>query len=397
MTATKRCVLPAPVDPEMNVKVRDTLEYSLTLPPGFDPSKKYGLVFCIPGYGDDADSDYQANKLRPYIAGKYDLIVAGVRYHNDKKTGRDVTIDLEAICSFYGLGMDYFKDSNNGDQILNDLFNLLHSKKIYSLDARVSIKTKAYHQYSSFGFMPAIDHLYVLYDVLNKYNIDKSKIIAFGSSYGGYIACLLAKYAPHTFSLVIENSGFCVSQLNEVFGGAIAGIGASYAKFINGRRYEIPTTASTLWSIEETSPYYFSDAHKKIRSLLLKEHRTPSETVYCSYHSVKDEVAPIELKDQMCEVLGNFNMVYYERVGDKDIDGILFKNLNHAMDASLRRLFDASLQKYKKAGYVKQSPIDFDMEVNYGFPCSDKIYNFYYSNQGLKVNIEDIWADRQEQ
>jgi Protein of unknown function (DUF2920). len=65
--------------------VRDTLEYSLTLPPGFDPSKKYGLVFCIPGYGDDADSDYQANKLRPYIAGKYDLIVAGIRYHNDKK------------------------------------------------------------------------------------------------------------------------------------------------------------------------------------------------------------------------------------------------------------------------------------------------------------------------
>lgn len=394
MTQTQKFSIPAPVDPEMaNVRVRDTLEFSVTLPFGFEREKQYGLVFCIPGYGDHADSDYQANKLRPYIAEKYKMIVVGVRYHNDIRTSSNVVIDLENICSWYQISMDYFKDSQDGNQIIEDLFNLLISRKIRYLDSRLALKVKTYHKYSSFGFMPALDHLHVLFFLLQNFNIDKSHIIAFGSSYGGYIACLMAKYAPHTFSLVIENSGFCVTQLNEVFIGLLGGTGGSFPRYVDGQRYEIPTAGDTLWSVDETSPYYFSDAHKRIRSLLRNEHRTPSETVYCSYHSIKDEVAPIALKDQMCEQLRPHNTVYYKRIEERDIDGTLFKNMRHAMDASLQKLFDISIMKYLQGGHSKPGFTDFDQQVSYGFPCADKYYNFSFSNEGLQVQIEPIQFD----
>jgi pimeloyl-ACP methyl ester carboxylesterase len=391
LSFTKKFSLIAPYDPEIDIKVRDNLDYFVTFPSGFDESKKYGLVFCIPGWGEHAESEYYAGKLRPYIADKYDLIAVGVRYHNDLRTNDNYTIDIANICNFYGIPSDYFKNLRNFGQIQNDLFDLLVSRNLLSLDPRLALKSNCYHRYSSFGLMPAIDHLNVLFDIIQNFNIDKRKIIAFGSSYGGYIACLMAKYAPHTFSLVIDNSGFCVTRLDEIFGVKMGTPTGSFPRYINNRRYEIPFATDTLWSMDETSPYYFSDAHKNIRNLLLKEHRTPSSTVYCCYHSVNDTLAPINLKDKMCEILKDYNVIYYKRVEETDIDGSLFKTMRHGMDASLQKLFDVSIKKYEENNHIKEEEIDFDKQLTYGFPCMDRMYHFTYRSSGLGVEIEKLF------
>ena len=391
MSVTKKYSIAAPDDPEIDIQVRDSLDYFVTLPSNYNESKKYGLVFCIAGYGDHAETEYQAEKLRPFITDKYDVITVGVRYQNDLRAADSISYNLGQICGWYGISPEYFKNPHNVSQLLDDLFELIVSRNIFSLDCRMALQVNAFHKYSSFGFMPAIDHLCVLYDVIQKFNIDKQRIIAYGSSYGGYIACLMGKYAPHTFSLVIDNSGYCVAQIDEVLGGQARGTGGSYARYINERRYEIPFTTNTIWSIDENSPYYFSDAHRKIRSLLVEDHRTPSDTVYCCYHSVRDEIAPIHLKDQMYEILKDYNSVFYQRIDEKNIDGRLFKNTGHAMDASLQELFDLSMMKYRESGIIKQDDIDFDQDVDYGFPCLDRIYHFTYTKNGLAVEIEKVF------
>lgn len=145
MSITKKFSLKAPVDPEINIKVRETLDYYITFPNGYDKSKKYGLVFCISGYGDTAASEYQSNKLRPYISDKYNMITVGVRYHNDLRTNSSrCTIELQNICNFYELDSNYFKDMKNGDQLIDKIFKLLVSRKIFSLDPRVALKQLAY-------------------------------------------------------------------------------------------------------------------------------------------------------------------------------------------------------------------------------------------------------------
>lgn len=390
MSTIKRFTIPAPIDPELELSVRDNLEYYMVFPENYDLNKEYGLCFCITGYGWTSDMEYYKDKLCPYISDTYNLITVGIRYHNDERVSpNSVVINLPAISNCYQLGEDYFKNLT-GSQIIESLFKMLVERKLFSLDPRLALSREAFHKYSSFGFMPAIEHLCVLYSIISTYKIDRSNIIAYGSSYGGYIANLMAKYAPNTFSLVIDNSGFCVAQLNEILGSQINSPSGSTVAYVDNRRYEIPYNSSTVWSIDETSPNYFGDSNKKIRNLLVEDHRTPSDTFYCIYHSEKDEIAPISLKDKMCETLSKYNKVVYKRITEADVDGKLFKDSSHGMNASLRELFNVSYSEYLKSGVKKQTPSDFDLNVNYGFVCSDKVYNFNYTKDGLFILIEKI-------
>lgn len=387
MAYTRKHVAKAPVDQEIGVEARATLEYYVTLPDTYNDKKNYGVVFCITAWGDRADSDYQLKKLRPYIADNYNLIVVGIRYHNDlRRKEDDIKIDLERICNFYNIPRHELYNLTDGDLVLDKLFQMLHAKQIFSLDSTLAVETKALH-YSSFGFMPAIDHIYVLEDLIKNYNIDKKQIIAYGSSYGGYVALMLGKIAPKTFSLIIDNSGFCYTDLKEVFGGMVEGIGGSFSKEINGRRYQIPITRNTIWSLDEMSENYFSDAHRKIRNVLLEEHMTKSETVYCIYHSVKDILIPIEVKDKFCNAIGKDHDVHYWRITNEDIDGVTFKTLDHGMEASLRGLFDLSLECIGGGISKITDLIDFDLDSIYEFDCGDRVYKFSYSKDGLKVEI----------
>jgi hypothetical protein len=84
---------------------------------------------------------------------------------------------------------------------------------------------------------------------------------------------------------------------------------------------------------------------------------------------------------------------FYKRITESDVDGKLFKNSSHGMDASLRELFNVSYNEYLKSGVKKQSPIDYDLNVNYGFVCSDKVYNFNYTKDGLFILIEKVYVE----
>jgi hypothetical protein len=386
MAYIKKYIIDAPNDPEMNIRVRNNIEYYMVFPTGYNENEEYGLTFCISGYGDTIDSEYYLNKLCTYISDKHNNITVGVRYHNDARTNSDFSIDIPAICRFYNIDADYFYSVNN-KTLIERLFDLIIERRLLSLENRLALSTEAFHKYSSFGFMPAIDHLVVLSNILKHFRIDKSNIIAFGTSYGGYIASLMGKYAPNTFSLIIDNSGFCISQLQEILGYQLGGVTGAIPMYKDGRRYEIPINAKTLWSLDETSDLYFSDSHKLIRNLLIEDHRTKSDTMYCCYHSVKDTLSPIILKDKMYNMLSKYNLTYYRRVEEKDIDGELFKTTEHGMRASLRDMYDFSMLKFKDIVGKVESKTDFDLCKTNSFVCLDRQYNFSYSTNGIEVSI----------
>lgn len=405
-TTEKKTLNNLAADPETGRKTREALDYYVTLPSGYDPGRAYGLAFSIVGWDDAADAAHQSEAIRPYIADKYDLITVGLRYHNDARFNGNYQLDLLGIGRFLGVG-DRLLEQNAGnlDGILNRIFELMVSLEVKQLDPRLAAKSGALHQYTSFGFLPALEHLAVLHELNKDYKIDKRNIIACGTGYGGYIASLLGKYAPFTFSLIIDNSGFCLADTTEIWGGAIGRVNGAFARSIDGQRYEIPIAADTLWSIDETSPYYFSDAHRQIRSLLAEGHRTASPTMYCCYHSVQDELVPVAQKDKLCKILALYNPVYYKRVEEKDLGGALFSSLRHGMDASLKGIFDLSMEKYHERRWGQgglapgaetqpdnEGAIDFDRNVTYGFPCSDKLYNFSYTDAGLDVRITSLYV-----
>lgn len=89
-------------------------------------------------------------------------------------------------------------------------------------------------------------------------------------------------------------------------------------------------------------------------------------------------------------MLKKYCPTYYRKIDKKDIDGLIFKNLNHGMSASLRGIFDISHQEYSRYSSKLNNSTDYDNNISYGFPCSNKLYTFSYSPNGLKITIDGL-------
>jgi predicted peptidase len=380
------------VDPELNINTKSELIYYINFPDNYNPEKKYPLIISIDGYGGQPTSEYQEKKLRPYLSQKYEAIVLGVSYHciNRASTGT-INYNPESWETIFNLApgefsRKYAKGKSLG-KIITGMFNLLVERKITRVSPLLSFQNSLSDTYSSFGFLPAIEHLHVIHDVISTFQIDLSNINILGTSYGGYIALLMGKYAPHTFNLIIDNSGFIATQFSEIF-PSISQTSASYMRVIDGIRYELPVSTTSIWENDEFSERYFSDANKMIRNVAIKSHMIKSATKYYSYHSQKDKLVPFPQKKLFYDRLKDFAYIDLTEVTTKEVDGKLFKDLDHGMNASLRNLFDITYKKSKEINIPHEAITDFHLNSHHVYYCHSKIYEFSYDiNTGLTVNI----------
>ncbi|WP_339205341.1 DUF2920 family protein [Paenibacillus sp. FSL K6-3182] len=374
---------------------REELDYYVTLPDS-GVTEETGLILTIPGFGGLANSSYQIEKLNPYLAEKYNCIVVSLNYFGIYR-GTETKLDdhfIHNMETVYGVSSTYWHNISSDNDFYTKVGELLESKGISKLDHRCQpLKITGRQEYQSFGFLPALDNLTVLGEVLKNYPaINKKKIIAYGSSYGGYIAMLCGKFAPHTFSVIIDNSGFSRSEMKYIVGREILETDLAVTVNFHNKFYTVPFAYNNPWTImDETSRHYFGDSHKQIRNLLVREHRVKSNTRYYIFHCEEDQIASVEDKDKVTALLINYNSTYYKRVGMNDLDGALFKTYAHAMDASLRKLFDHVAEQDKEYGLVKEtSENEFsNNEVN-SLNCGIKNYVFNFKNDfTMNVTITD--------
>jgi len=369
---------------------RTSIDYYLTYPHD-GINDRTGLIVTICGFGDNANTEYQSKKLRPYLAEKYQCVVAGINYHGIgvKRTNTIAIppLTVHSLETKYGIPQSDYHE--NGVIRLERLAQALQQRGVKELGypdrlLYVTFRNR-FQEYQSFGFLPAVDILQVVGKVLKaEPRLNRKKIILFGSSYGGYIALLTGKFAPNTFSAVVDNSGYVGSNISEIVNKEI--LPCHSKKVINGTTFQmIEETPWTLYN--EHSRFYFSDSRRAIRSLLRPEHWRQQETIYHIFHSVKDAVVPIKDKDRLAGLLKKSARVCYRRITEEDIDGKIFKNTGHAMKSSLRGLFDLAMEK-DPGGMSRETALtDFDLEKQYRFVCGEETYVFRYS-KGYKLTVE---------
>jgi pimeloyl-ACP methyl ester carboxylesterase len=198
--------------------------------------------------------------------------------------------------------------------------------------------------YMNFGLLAALDHLQVTHHVMNTYPIDKRRMFCIGTSYGGYIALLIAKLAPNTFKLTIDNSGFSGPQddMASVYGLNLATIRGGIKVYVQAPIAFIPAPGNR---------FSFSEDRRIVREIGVDAHY---ELEGCgavhSYHSKLDAVAPFESKINALETVSKHRKCDMTVVGTRDLDGKIFKNLDHGMNASIRGLFDLSYNKFVNEG-----------------------------------------------
>ncbi len=396
MTESIKLTLEPHSDIELNF-VRGPLEAFLTLPEA-GINEDTGIIMVVGGFDDLAGSDYQAKELRPYLADKFNCIAVGVNYFGSiRNQAIRITPDfLHNINRIYNLEMslESFNKSQSEEEIYRVIAENIVPRGVTSLDMRCqpTIVTGK-EEYQSWGLLPAIDCLQVLGEVLQRYPVNSRRIIAYGKGYGAYIAMLLGKFAPQTFSIIVDRDGYSRSELKHIACGEV--LEADYVYAFNIRfselRFTIGSGSNNPWTIEdELSPFYFSDSHRKIRSLLEEKQRMASDTRYYVFHS-EEGLASLGDKDRCVEILSRYNKVCYNRFP-----------LNNLAESKEAQQFQA--ESYQKAAdkdifawlaevdgltmaKVNENT-DFSLNSQYEFDCGEKKYHFEFNDEyRLKVSI----------
>ena len=370
--------LPGPqYDPEWNIS-RSNIKYWITAPAdGLNNST--GLVVFLPGYGMPGDGVYP-RKFRTFISDKYNCCVASVHVNKcfEFKNAQPAPDFYKNIKLHYGEHGVAISSSMNGYDLVVAIMRKINQRGINCLHPDCFFNV-VNDEHNSFGLYPAIDALNVTNDAINRFGLNKGRVFSLGSSYGGYIAGLMLKIAPNTFRMLIDNSGFVNSDddLNALYG-------------INGLSVEgvkIAFHYSNRWSDNPKSINYYSDSCREVRDLLNINHVKQSETNLFGYHSKYDRLIGYSKKQKLIEVYANKVKYTQIIIDEKDLDGILYKSLDHGMNASLRRMFEVSYEEYSDRSIKINCVTDFDLHSKIELQCSDKVYGFFYNKNGMELVV----------
>ncbi len=359
-------------DIELGVE-RSRLRYLLRAPDaGLD--RHTGLVVFVAGYGMDPLGAY-AEKLTSHLANRHNLIAVSVDYFGANLSAKGT---LQPQPDFFReLEKHYGTKVSSGSDVdvttfLRSLAALLRGNGITFLHEGCRLARVA-GEYNSMGFLPALDNLRVVQRVLAEHSLDRRRLFVIGTSYGGYIAGLMAKLAPETFRLVVDNSGF--SSPADDF----AGVFGQIKTLVEG--VAMRTQVLPAWSSDPAAPNHFSRARFALRSLLEEQHVFPNTARIYAYHAPGDTVAPTERKLRLRQVYAGRAAYDLTVIDERVLDGRIFKTLEHGMRASLRGLFDLSYEKYLAAGGALADHTDFDLAGARRFRCEGEDYVLRFSRE----------------
>jgi hypothetical protein len=364
---------------------RSRLDYLVCAPNrGIDADT--GLVLFFAGYSMDPGGAY-VRRLLSYLADKHNCLAVSVDYFgadlwSKRKCywvpGPDFFVNLKL---YHGIeasapkGFDVY-----GLQV--ELAKLLATRGIKQLHPSC-VFVGISPEYQSMGLLPALDGLQVAHRLIDPFALNKRRLFVLGTSYGGYIANLMAKFAPQTFRMVVDNSGFSSAQ-DDLWNA----YGRTRSQWPNG--VSMRACMAACFSDNPDAVNYFTPAHQEIRNLLNRAHVFDSAARLYGYHAINDELAVTEKKLGLREVYAGKIPYELEIIDESKIDGRVFKELTHGMRASLRGIFDRSYDKFLRDGGARGDGTDFDLESHYKFACGKKDYLVSFSRRdGVEARLLD--------
>ncbi|HEB9356505.1 hypothetical protein BOQ02_01165 [Campylobacter coli] len=397
-------------DVELGIKRESKLEFKLC----FDDEKEMkALVFIVPGLGGDANENYREH-LAEFVANEFSVAVVSVNYHcigNRPQTGSTFYLDdidkliLQTSCETLGIKINPDKLNSLEDLnfTLKKVDTILEERKTqrkivsnFKLSIHLSLQP-AKNEYQNFGVMQAQDLLNAaLYLKAHApFNTMEGNIpvIMIGSSHGGYLAHLAAKFAPWLISGVIDNSSYAKFLWRLIgFGKEI-----DFTKYycfgtaIFFKHIHIYCSDKTFWTSNSSSNNFFSIPRRMIRYILEPNHienqANYPKPYYASYHSFYDkEIAPPDEKLELYKYLKQFDFdAELHMIKNPDqIDGKFIKNLDHGMGMSIKTLISKELPCMLEKILSNSRKEWKNKSISYS--CDGLIYHF--SEKDNKINLD---------
>lgn len=367
-------------DFEFHSNDKRKIDYSISIP----NNKIKGLVIYIAGFGADAGS-YREN-FQKHISNNYSMACLAVDYHcffSRPSNGASLSIEpniMKLIRSITGC-----INKESVDEVLFKLGKMKSNPQV-----PLKIPGTIYpgkNEYQNFGILPALDNIYSINDVFIKYPDIPKKIYAVGSSYGGYIANLISKFAPCTLNAVFDNSSWAAPKFNYVVGHEL---GFAEFSMVHSPNIILELNVLSPWSHLPFMPNAFGNSRISIRSFSenhidLMSKIGKQKTIYRFVHAENDSIANTDQKIALAERMKDKGLNVQMKIYSKeDVDGKYIKNTNHGMGLSMQRFFSNYYNKTKKDIRVDQC-IDFDFEHSFHFDCETQKYTITYNGTSQPV------------
>lgn len=377
-------------DFELGIPRKVPITFEAEIPPN-GPAD--GLVFLIPGFGEDTDEAY-TRLTRRQIAAKYNLVVVSVRAHchfcrpKQSIPGVSVSIEIDPWSIAKAIGALVLQGDNldglrSADE--KDTLRFLKSRKDHKFSLSAALVPPG-EDYQNFGVLAALDHLLVLNKLIDDgVEFDQSNVITAGTSHGGYIAHLMQKFAPNTISAVIESSAYPETV------PAYLGFGGVEYRAIDAN-IEFVCTTKTAWSNENIgAPNYFGIDQARIRNLCDPDHLEmvsgnagSRKTQFRMIHSCHDRLVSIDLKHHQTNVLRSYGFdADLQVVDEADVDGKIITTLEHGLGIGLHSLFDRFYPTLTR----KPTQTDRDLKTRLCFSGNRTIYVIDHSQSGVIASI----------
>ncbi|WP_213244031.1 DUF2920 family protein [Campylobacter vulpis] len=213
-------------------------------------------------------------------------------------------------------------------------------------------------------------------------------VIYGGSSYGGYLAHLIAKIAPWHAQAILDNSCSPLPQLDYIVGRELGNDQSELTTYDGDLMIRL--YSKTFWTCDANSKYCFTPAHYKIRSLLNTEHlkiqsEYAKDTLFISYHSAHDEFGTAKDKEKLYELYKalDFKAKLHLIKDEKELDKKFIRSLNHSLGMSdsglFRKELPTILEQFRTKVFTQRQG-----EISY--PCGNKIFTF--KDEGEKFLLE---------
>lgn len=235
-----------------------------------------------------------------------------------------------------------------------------------------------------FGYLQAIDALRALSFVFHglqekKIPFNSKRIYSTGGSGGGNVTLMCNKFAPHTFTCVIDICG--MPRLSDDIAFHLPGgssLNARYSRDKNSKNYLAPGAQEIRFIGNPEHLKLMKDRGHASKIIVI--HGTGDTT--CPYADAKTMVQ--NMKAAQLDVEAKF-------VTPADIDNVVFKNIGHSLGDRTKMMIkyggEYAIPRREKFR-LRTSPTDFELKQDVIYPTSDGRYVISYADGVPTVRFE---------
>lgn len=355
-----------------------------------------GIFLILEGLGGLAETPGM-KEMRADWCNRYNVITLGVNYLGARSQFKsDFSISEEMLDKLFSKLTREQKIEYNAKYVNTpfEIFNFFPNQDLSSeiiITNKDNVPKEKIRDYNDFGYIQAMDCLYAIAYAINSYraigiSFNSRRIFIYGSSFGGLIAQICSRFAPHTFSLVADASGYAHVDEPTVFPDYF--------------RAKVMSTMIALkkilyYSKDPKDEYYFSPDMHKIRSPDSISHTNTYKKMFkgkiIMFHAMGDKLVNVNDKIELEKLYKKSGIDCTQYLfSEKDVDGEIIRSNEHCMGADLKKLFEKYCDKFalekNQHTLKKASPTDFDLKHKITYMGKNVFYEIDYSDDYPKIS-----------